>query len=49
MNYGREDRKNNKMWYSAPCNFNDVFECEAAIDKDSIVEDIMRQILSAKI
>lgn len=43
-----ETIKKNKMWYSAPCNFNDVFECEAAIDKDSIVEDIMRQILPAK-
>ena len=23
-----ETVKHNKMWYSAPCNFNDVFDCD---------------------
>ena len=23
-----ETIKQNKMWYSAPCNFNDVFDCD---------------------
>lgn len=28
--------KNNKMWYSAPCNFNDVFDCDIPIDSEKI-------------
>lgn len=23
---------NNQIWYSAPCNFNDVFDCDITID-----------------
>lgn len=29
--------KANKMWYSAPCNFNDVFDCEIAVDEVAII------------
>lgn len=25
--------KNNQMWYSAPCNFNDVFDCTLTIEE----------------
>ena len=25
--------KNNQMWYSAPCNFNDVFDCTITIEE----------------
>lgn len=27
----------NKMWYSAPCNFNDVFDCEITVDETAII------------
>ena len=32
--------KNNKMWYSAPCDFNDVFDCDVVIDEDKIFDSI---------
>ena len=28
----------NKMWYSAPCNFNDVFDCEITVDETAIID-----------
>ena len=31
-----ENIKTNKMWYSAPCNFNDVFDCEITVDENAI-------------
>lgn len=30
-----ENVKNNKMWYSAPIQFNDVFDCDISIDEKS--------------
>ena len=30
--------KLNKMWYSAPCNYNDVFDCEITVDETAIFE-----------
>ena len=33
-----ESIKNNKMWYSAPCNFNDQFYCDIAIDHEKIFQ-----------
>lgn len=27
----------NKMWYSAPCKFNDVFDCEITVDESAII------------
>ena len=30
--------KSNKMWYSAPCNYNDVFDCEITVDETAIFE-----------
>lgn len=39
--YGNTERnleniKANKMWYSAPCNFNDVFDCEITVDEATL-------------
>lgn len=31
--------QNNKMWYSAPCNFNDVFDCDISIDEKKIFNE----------
>ncbi len=39
-----ETIKGNKMWYSAPCNFNDVFDCDIYVDEDSAFEGILRMI-----
>lgn len=42
--YYRDDTKNlnavkeNKMWYSAPCKFNDIFDCDISIDEEKIFE-----------
>lgn len=36
--------RNNKMWYSAPCNFNDVFDCEFSIQKKGVVEDAIKML-----
>ena len=33
--------KNNHMWYSAPCKFNDVFDCDISIDKKKIFEEAL--------
>ena len=32
-----ETIKANKMWYSAPCDFNDVFDCEISVDETAII------------
>lgn len=32
--------KNNKMWFSAPCVFNDVFDCDVMIDEEKLFESI---------
>lgn len=37
-----ETIKQNKMWYSAPCNFNDVFDCDISLDEDGIFNSIIR-------
>jgi len=34
--------KNNKMWYSAPINFNDVFDCDIAIDEKKVFEEALK-------
>lgn len=36
--------KNNKMWYSAPCNFNDVFDCDIFINEEKIFNDFLKLI-----
>lgn len=33
-----ETIKANKMWYSAPCNYNDVFDCEITVDETAIFD-----------
>lgn len=35
------DVKANKMWYSAPCTFNDVFDCDIAIDEKGIFDSAL--------
>ena len=30
------------MWYSAPCNFNDVFDCDISLDEEGIFDSIIR-------
>lgn len=32
--------KSNKMWYSAPCKFNDVFDCDVTVDEDQLFNSI---------
>ncbi len=34
--------KNSKMWYSAPCNFNDVFDCDISIDEEKIFTEALK-------
>ncbi|MBD5153055.1 MAG: DUF2971 domain-containing protein [Oscillibacter sp.] len=34
--------RNNKMWYSAPCNFNDVFDCDIAIDEQAVFNSALK-------
>ncbi|MDD6678683.1 MAG: hypothetical protein PUF71_04775 [Firmicutes bacterium] len=34
--------KSNKMWYSAPCNFNDVFDCDVTVDEELTQNAIRR-------
>ena len=34
--------RNNKMWYSAPCNFNDVFDCNIAIDEQKVFYEALK-------
>lgn len=34
--------KNNQMWYSAPCNFNDVFDCDISIDDQKVFHEVLK-------
>lgn len=34
--------KNNQMWYSAPCNFNDVFDCDISIDDQKVFDEALK-------
>ena len=36
--------RNNKMWYSAPNNFNDVFDCDIFVDEKSIFNSILQMV-----
>lgn len=36
--------KADKMWYSAPCNFNDVFDCDFTIDENEIFNCTLQMI-----
>lgn len=36
--------KNNKMWYSAPCDFNDVFDCDLAINSKEILNGVLQMV-----
>lgn len=47
--YFRDDQrsveavKSNKLWYSAPCKFNDVFDCDILIDEKAILNSVLNQ------
>lgn len=34
--------KKNRMWYSAPCNFNDVFDCDISIDDKKVFNEALK-------
>lgn len=38
----------NKMWYSAPRNFNDAFDCDIAIDEQAIFNNLLPAISGGK-
>ena len=40
--------KNNKMWYSAPSKFNDVFDCDITVDEKKIFESISQMCPSVQ-
>ncbi|MBQ7204203.1 MAG: DUF2971 domain-containing protein [Eubacterium sp.] len=39
-----ETIKSNKMWYSAPCKFNDVFDCDISIDEKGVFNSFLKSI-----
>lgn len=39
-----ETVRDNKMWYSAPCNFNDVFDCDISIDEAEIFKSTLQMV-----
>lgn len=39
----------NKMWYSAPCNFNDAFDCDVAINEQAIFKSLLPAVPGGKI
>ena len=40
--------KAGKMWYSAPCNFNDVFDCDLTIDENTIFNSALQMNLGQR-
>ena len=34
--------KNHEMWYSAPCNFNDVFDCDVSTNEKALFESFLK-------
>ena len=36
--------KHNQMWYSAPCNFNDVFDCDISIDNKKVFTEALKLV-----
>lgn len=36
--------KEQKMWYSAPCNFNDVFDCDISINEADIFNSVLQMM-----
>ena len=39
----------NKMWYSAPCNFNDAFDCDVAINEQAIFKSLLPGVPGGKV
>ena len=40
--------KENKLWYSAPSKFNDVFDSDFPIDRNAIFDSILSQVPDSK-
>ena len=45
--YGCKERhldmvRSNKMWYAAPCSFNDVFDCDISVHEDKVFQSVMQ-------
>ena len=36
-----ENLNNGKMWFSAPCNFNDIFDCSITVDEKELFKDAL--------
>lgn len=36
--------KNCKLWFSAPCNYNDVFDCDLSVDERAIMDFIINSL-----
>jgi TRAP-type mannitol/chloroaromatic compound transport system substrate-binding protein len=34
--------RNHEIWYSAPCNFNDIFDCDVSINEKAIFESFLK-------
>ena len=43
-----ENVKNNKMWYSSPIHFNDVFDCEITTDEKKLFESTLQMCPSVQ-
>lgn len=43
-----ENIKNNKLWYSAPTRFNDVFDCDITCDEKKLYESILKMCPDAR-
>ena len=40
--------RHNQMWYSAPCNFNDVFDCDIAVDDKKVFSSTLKLLFQDK-
>lgn len=43
-----ENVMNNKMWYSAPSKFNDIFDCDIIVDEEKVSKSILEMCPSMK-
>ena len=39
-----ETVRENKLWFSAPCNFNDVFDCDISIDEKELFNCVLKML-----
>lgn len=40
--------RNNQMWYSAPCKFNDVFDCDVSVNQRELESTLSRALTNGK-